>query len=382
MSKSLLISEIFPPKHGGSGRWFWELYTRLPRQDYIIAAGQTEGDTEFDQTHDLNLSRLPLSSKSWGFKSITGLKFYWRNFLIIRSLIKTNKITQIHCGRCLPEGVFGLIMKTIYNIPYICYIHGEDVEAASSSRELSFIVKQVLKKANKLIANSKNSLDILTNHWDVPVEKIAVLNPGMDGNKFIPAEYDEVVRKGLGWDDRPVMLTVGRLQKRKGQDMLIKAMPQIIEQHPDVLYAIVGDGEEKENLKSLVTELSLESNVQFLSEIPDETMIQCYQQCTLFVLPNRTIGKDIEGFGMVLAEAQSCGKPVLAGDSGGTAETMIVGETGLIVDCTSHEILARKVVYMLDQGELLKNMGEKARIHAFKSLDWTTHTRAAKTIFK
>jgi phosphatidylinositol alpha-1,6-mannosyltransferase len=379
--KTLLISEIFPPIHGGSGRWFWELYTRLPRDEYLIAAGETESDTEFDQTHDLNLSRLPLSSKSWGLKSLSGLKFYWRNFLIIRSLIKKNKIRQIHCGRCLPEGVFGLMMKIIYNIPYICYIHGEDVETASSSRELSFIVKQVLKKACKLIANSKNSRSILIDHWDVPIEKIAVLNPGMDANKFVPTEYDKVVRKKLGWNDRPVLLTVGRLQKRKGQDMLIKAMPQIIEQHPDVLYAIVGGGEEKDNLKKLVTELSLNNNVQFLSEIPDETMIQCYQQCTLFVLPNRTIGKDIEGFGMVLAEAQSCGKPVLAGDSGGTAETMIIGETGYIVDCSRPEPIALGIINILQHQEKSLTMGKKGREHAVKDLDWRVHINKSVSVF-
>jgi len=78
--KSLLISEIFPPTNGGSGRWFWELYTRLPRNEYMIVAGKTEGDTDFDKTHNLNLTRTNLSSPSWGIKSLTGLKFYWRLF--------------------------------------------------------------------------------------------------------------------------------------------------------------------------------------------------------------------------------------------------------------------------------------------------------------
>ncbi|MBC8386329.1 MAG: glycosyltransferase family 4 protein [Gammaproteobacteria bacterium] len=381
MKKTLLISEIFPPIHGGSGRWFWELYSRLPKEQYFIAAGLSDGHSEYDKQHDLNVTRLPLSSPAWGIKSLTGLSFYWKNFLKIRSLVKKNCIHQIHCGRCLPEGVFGYLMKKLYNIPYLCYIHGEDVEAASSSRELSYIVKKVLDNASRLITNSKNSQRILINHWKVNPDKTVVLNPGMDSKRFIPARYNLETRKKLGWDNRSVVLTVGRLQKRKGQDMLIQALLRIKKDIPDILYAIIGGGEEKEHLQTLVEKLNLKENVQFCSEISDEEMIQCYQQCTLFALPNRTIGKDIEGFGMVLAEAQSCGRPVLAGDSGGTVETMIIGETGYIVDCTSSEILAKKIIALLKEPDLLSAMGQKARKHAEETLDWDVHTQKAIKIF-
>jgi phosphatidylinositol alpha-1,6-mannosyltransferase len=90
-------------------------------------------------------------------------------------------------------------------------------------------------------------------------------------------------------------------------------------------------------LERLVVENGVSDTVQFLGELPDERLIECYQQCDLFVLPNREVDGDFEGFGMVLLEAQACGKPVIAGDSGGTAETMVPGVTGLIADCTSPE---------------------------------------------
>lgn len=381
-NKTLLISEIFPPTHGGSGRWFLELYSRISREEYLIAAGQTDGDKEHDKKHDLNVLRLKLSSPAWGIKSLTGLKYYWSNFLELRKLIKQHDIRQIHCGRCLPEGVFGFLMNKLYKIPYLCYIHGEDIEAASSSRELSYIVKKVLENSSTLIANSKNSQQILINHWNINPDKAIVLNPGMDANRFIPAEYNEEVRKNLGWGNHTVLLTVGRLQQRKGQDMLIQALPQIKKIFPDILYAIIGGGEEKPALEKLVNDLNLKNNVLFMSEISDEKMIQCYQQCTLFVLPNRTIGRDIEGFGMVLAEAQSCGKPVLAGDSGGTAETMNIGETGYIVDCTSPEPLSRKIIEILEQKDLMSAMGKKGREHAVEALDWEIHTQKALKIFQ
>ena len=382
MNKTLLISEIFPPIHGGSGRWFWELYSRLPRDEYLIIAGSNANTAEFDTTHDLNIKRINLSSESWGIKSVTGISFYWRTFWQLKKQIKENKITQIHCGRCLPEGVMGWLLSLFTGIPFICYVHGEDVETASTSRELTWLVKKVLNSATKLISNSKNTANILINNWQAQQEKVVVLNPGCDTTKFVPAAKDLNVRKELGWEDRTVILTVGRLQQRKGHDMMIKALPKIKDIHPDVLYAIVGNGEEKPALQTLVTELNLEDNVMFHAEITDQEMIQCYQQCDLFILPNRTVGNDIEGFGMVLVEAQSCSKPVIAGDSGGTAETMLIGDSGYVLDCTNTEVMSNAISDLLTDKPLIKSMGEMGREHVVNTLDWQAHKEKASQLFQ
>ena len=112
-------------------------------------------------------------------------------------------------------------------------------------------------------------------------------------------------------------------------------------------------------------------------------MVRCYQHCTIFALPNRTDGSDIEGFGMVLAEAQSCGRPVLAGNSGGTRETMLVGESGVIADCTSPQSLADAVNGLLDNGtEALSEMGNIGRKHVVKQLDWSVHVEKAVKLFE
>jgi phosphatidylinositol alpha-1,6-mannosyltransferase len=382
MNKTLLLSEIFPPTNGGSGRWFWELYSRLSRSEYIIAAGEAKGDEAFDKNHDLNVTRVNMSSPSWGVKSLSGLKFYWRVFNNIRKLIKQHNVTEIHCGRCLPEGFIGYIFKKTFNIPYICYIHGEDVEAAATSRELTWIVRKVLSNASKLICNSNNTANLILNNWDANPDITEILNPGCDTERFIPAEQNDDVKESLGWQGKRVVLTVGRLQKRKGQDMLIRALPEIKKTIPDVLYAIIGGGSEKQELEVLTQELGLEDNVLFMSEISDEQMIQAYQQCDVFALPNRTFEQDIEGFGMVLVEAQACEKPVIAGDSGGTAETMLIGVTGFILDCTQPEPIAGKLSELFQNPEQCEEMGVKARKHVELTLDWKVHTEKAKKIFK
>lgn len=381
MKKILLLSEIFPPVKGGSGRWFWEVYTRIQNGDVVVLAGENDSAASFDANSSLKTRRIPLSSVSWGLKSIVGFLFYWRTYMAIRKFVKQEHVEVIHCGRCIPEGFIGFLLKKTMGIPYICYIHGEDVETAATSRELSFIVRVALGAADYLVCNCKNTASIVMESWGASAEKTKVINPGVDATRFVPAPYNSRVKKALGWGERPVVLTVGRLQKRKGHDVMIEALAEVKARIPNVLYAIIGEGGQRKELEELVEQLALSENVQFMSEVSDNQMIEAYQQCDLFVLPNRSVGRDIEGFGMVLVEAQSCGKPVIAGDSGGTVETMVVGETGYIVDCTKPDFLAKAVVSILENTDEAAGMGEKGRQHVNASLDWENLSKQAEKLF-
>src|SRR5207249_6848221 len=164
--------------------------------------------------------------------------------------------------------------------------------------------------------------------------------------------------------------TVGRLQRRKGHDMMIRALPAVRKSVPGVLYAIVGDGAEREYLEKLVDEHGVRESVQFVREVDDVRLVCCYQQCDLFALPNRREGSDIEGFGMVLLEAQACGRPVVAGDSGGTAETMRVPETGRIVNCDNPQPLAEVLTELLLQPDLRPRMGVAGRTWVVCRFGW------------
>ena len=379
--KALLLSEIFPPQTGGSGRWFQEIYSRLPRENVVVAAGEDPRQLEFDATHDMNLHRLALTMPQWGLRSMPALKDYWRLFRGIRRLARQENVTQLHCGRCLPEGWLAFLMKKLCGIPYVCYVHGEDVESAATSRELSWMVGRVLTDADYLIANSQNTARLLTENWMLSHSHVRVLHPGVDTSRFVPADRDEAVRRELGWANRSVILTVGRLQKRKGHDVMIEALTTIREAIPDVLFAIVGHGEERDELQRLVEYHGVSDYVQFLGEIDDRTMIQCYQQCDLFALPNRQVGRDIEGFGMVLVEAQACGRPVLAGASGGTRETMDIGRTGVVVPCEAADSLAEEVTWLLLDRDGLDAMGKAARPWVVEHLDWNALSQQAAELF-
>ena len=126
----------------------------------------------------------------------------------------------------------------------------------------------------------------------------------------------------------------------------------------------------------------MQGHVQFLGEPDDTRLVACYQQCDLFVLPNRAVGKDIEGFGMVLLEAQACGRPVVAGDSGGTAETMRIPETGRVVCCDGPDELGALVAELLADPALRNRMGEAGRQWVSARFDWQVLTAQADILFR
>lgn len=374
----LVLSEVFPPQTGGSGRWLWELHRRLPPEEVVIVAGDHPRAAEFDRTHNLDISRLPLAWGTWGVAGRNGFRGYCRAFRVIWQLVKSRRVTQIRCGCILPEGWLAWMLRTIGGPRYVCFVHGEELNIVQSSRELRWMTRRVLSGAELVVANSSNTARLLGDQWSVRQERLRLLHPGVDASLFVPAERNDAMRRQLGWAGRTVVLTVGRLQKRKGHDMLIRALPRIAKTIPDVLYAIVGNGEERQRLEKIAVQCNVSDRVQFLGELGDEQLIYCYQQCDLFVLPNRNVDGDFEGFGMVLVEAQACGKPVVAGASGGTIETMRCGETGCIVDCTDAKPLAEAVTELLSEPGRLKQMGCAAREWVVTAFDWPAQSLRAE----
>jgi len=381
MKKTLLLTENFPPKEGGSGRWFWELYSRLPNDKVLIVANDTPEGREFDKTHELDIVRIELESTEWGLASTKGLGFYWETIRKVLKLIKEHGIEEVHCGRVIPEGVIARALKLLAGARYNCFVHGEDVETAATSREHSLLVKNVCKNASMLICNSENTANIVRKLGFDSGSKCEVLHPGVDTSRFEVAAPDTSFRQKMGWSGKRVLLTVGRLQRRKGQDFLIKSMPTLLNEFPDLFYAVVGRGECYDELISLVDQHELHDKVCVYPDMDDEALIKCYQQCDIFILPNRTIGNDIEGFGMVLVEAQVCGKPVIAGDSGGTRETMNIGKTGHIIDCSSTENLLNGLSPILRNPEIVDGEVNIAD-YAKNRFNWDQHVAKAKRLFK
>jgi phosphatidylinositol alpha-1,6-mannosyltransferase len=359
----------------------WELYRRLGGIDLQIAAGDTPGADAFDRTHALRIQRLPLAFSNWGVFDVRGGPQYAAALARLLLLIRRTRPDVIHCGKFLPEGLLGLLAGTLSGIPFECYAHGEELTLGRTTGELRWLGSSVLRRARRIIANSHHTQHLLMTDWGVPSEKVVVMHPGVDTARFKPAPPSRAVRERLGWGNRRVVLTVGTLQKRKGQDMLIRALPEIRRQCPDVLYSIAGEGREREYLDRLVEEHGVTDLVQFRGVPRDEELIECYQQCDLFALPNRQVDWDLEGFGIVFLEAQACGRPVIAGKSGGAPETLRPSVTGEVVECDAPDDLARIVSELLNDPERRARMGTEGRRWIEERFSWDVLSRQAEELF-
>jgi phosphatidylinositol alpha-1,6-mannosyltransferase len=272
-------------------------------------------------------------------------------------------------------------LRALGGPPYWCFAHGEELTLARTSTELSWLTRRVFRGAVGVIANSGHTREVLIQDWSLLPSRVHVLSPGVDTRVFVPAPPDPDVRRRLGWGARRVVLTVGAMQARKGQDMMLRALPRLLTLFPDLLYVQVGEGWERPRLEQLVDELGLTDAVQFRGARDDQDLVRCYQQCDLFALPNRQVGWDFEGFGIVLLEAQASGKPVLAGASGGTSEAMQVPDTGVILDCTTPGSLAEGVARLLADRPRLAQMGARARAWAVERFDWSVMVAEAVRLF-
>jgi phosphatidyl-myo-inositol dimannoside synthase len=381
--KTLLLTEIFPPTVGGSSRFFWEVVSRLPAQQYLIAAADVPDAAAFDRTHGHIVFRLPMALGDRGLRRPASLKFYLQTAWRVQRQVKRHGVGLLVCGRNLPEGFLGFLVNKLCGVPFAFTCHGEDIGVSRESREMTWMTRQVMRTAVGAIANSFNTRRMLIEQWDYPEANIHVVQPGVDATRFVPAPPDDTFRAEMGWAGRTVLLTVGRLQKRKGHDTVIRALPAVREKVPDVLYAVIGTGEEEARLRAVAGECGVADAVQFLGGVSDEVMVRCYQQCDLFVLANRTVGAgDIEGFGMVLLEAQACGKAVVAGDSGGTAETMKAPDTGRVVNCDGPDELTAALIELLADRTELAAMGERGRAWVELRFDWPQVAERAREVFE
>lgn len=383
VSKQLLLSEIFPPIHGGSGRWFYEVYRRLDTGNFLMVVQESSQDTrEIDSHYPHPILRENLHVDRRILSNWASIRRYYQISGRLKKIVRQHQISAIHAGRPLHEGLMARWMNIRYGIPYLCFIHGEDINVATTSRELKILTHSVLKNAYRLVANSNFTVGLLRNEWQVPEEKIALMHPGIDMSQFSHLAQDPGARKHTASGD-VVLLTVGRLQKRKGQDAVIRSVAKLRDKHPRLLYLIAGIGEQEGELRKLVAELSLESQVLFLGAVSDGELLDCYRECDIFVMSNRTVGKDCEGFGIVFLEAQAQGIPVIAGASGGTGDAMQDGVTGLRIDCQDYEnpvYLTEAIDRLASSSELRRSMGICGRQFVAENFDWTQITEKARRV--
>jgi phosphatidylinositol alpha-1,6-mannosyltransferase len=238
-----------------------------------------------------------------------------------------------------------------------------------SSRELTWVTRWVLRGAAATFANSQNTKAVLS-QFDVDPNSAAVVYPGVDCSRFRPDIDARAIRRRHGIENGMVLLSVGRLQARKGHDVAVRAVAALAPQFPDIRYLIVGTGEERTRLEQLAVMHGVRNRVVFVGAVSDQELPAYYAACDIFVLPNRVEQRDFEGFGIVFLEAAACGRPVVGGASGGVMESVEHGSTGLLVDGESVEAVAAALSTLARSPEVRQAYGRAGRTRVESRFTW------------
>jgi len=231
-----------------------------------------------------------------------------------------------------------------------------------------------LSKADKfIILSSDFTKKVLKEHG--LDGKAIVIRPGLSLDRRVDEGFKNSLVSKYGLSGKKVLLSISRLEEHKGIGRIIRAMPLVLGKVPGLVYLIGGSGSEEETLKRSVQELGLEGTVKFVGQIKEEEMAAYYDLCDIFVLANiQTKEGVVDGYGVVFIEAGSMGKPVIGGRVGGVPEAVIDGETGILVDGTNKEEIAKAIIKVLENPELARKLGENGKRRAGQ-FSWDKITR-------
>ncbi|MBI5093163.1 MAG: glycosyltransferase family 4 protein [Candidatus Hydrogenedentes bacterium] len=267
-------------------------------------------------------------------------------------------------------GVLGLLARK----RYVVFAYAYEFLKFQNNPIAAALLRRVYGGAASVVAISKYTRDQLID-FGVSPSRVSVIYAGAPPVRAFPESAVAQLRGRLALDGHRVILAVGRFIRRKGHLTLVRAMARVVERAPDAKLVLAGRGPLWEEVSTLVRELHLERHVCLPGYLPDDEIAMLYHLCDVFALPN---GQDesghVEGFGLVFAEAHSYGKPVVAGRSGGAAEAVLDGETGLLVEPDQPEALAEAILFLLENPERARQFGVAGRARVEAELNWTHFT--------
>ncbi len=348
--KHLLVTNDFPPKVGGIQSYLWELWRRLPPDDFAVLTTRYPGDSEFDRGQPFRVVR------DRGRVLVPTPALARR----IDALAEEVGASIIVLDPVLPLGAIGPWLRR----PFAVVVHGAEVTVPARLPATRSLLGRVLRQARLVIASGDYVRIEAEGAANRPLPML-LIPPGVDVERFCPlssaARAEVRAAFGLRPRDR-VIVGVGRLVPRKGLDVLVEAAARLAPGRPDLMVAVAGAGRQANWLARLVA--SRRAPVRLLGRIPDRSLPSLYAAADVFASPCRTRwgGLEQEGFGIVFLEAAAAAVPAVAGASGGAGEAVVDGETGLVVTRPDDPAsVASALATLLDDSPLRRRMGEAAR---------------------
>lgn len=376
-ARVLLITNDFPPRDGGIESYLRDFCAHLA-PDHLVVLASSRAPKDKIRAYD---ESLPYRVYRMRDSVLLPLPHVARR---AAEIIRAERIDTVWFGAAAPLGLLADACRRAGATRIVSTTHGHEVGWS------------MLPVARQMLGRIGRSSDVVTYISQYTRSRFAAafgsqtaferLPSGVDIERFSPDfAAGRAIRQRYGISaSQPLIVCISRLVRRKGQDMLICSMPTVLRQHPDARLLIVGVGPLKTKLENLAVKLGVAEQVIFAGKVPFADLPAYYNAATVFAMPARTRGRglDVEGLGIVYLEAQACGVPVIAGNSGGAPETVIDGETGIVVDGASQESICAALVSILDSPQRGAAMGGRGREHVVQSWTWEVMANRARRILR
>ena len=352
----LFVTNDFGPRAGGIETFIIGLIQRRPFGQTIVYTSSQPESEQYDADWMKNYGVRVIRDRSKILLPTPRVAFQ------LRRIIKSEGITTAAFGAAAPLGLLSASMKRAGVLRTVALTHGHEVWWAKVF-PFNILLRRIGATVDVLTYLGEFTRNAIASALTAKAKSAMVkIAPGIDVDHFSPSEAS-ALRQSLGLADKKVIVSVGRLVHRKGQDHLIESMPEILEVVPNAHLLLVGQGPYRDYLQQLVTKNALEDSVTFIGRIQYADLPQYICVGDIFAMPSRSrlMGLEVEGLGIVYLEASACGLPVLAGNSGGAPDAVLHNETGLVVDGTDNKQIAAAAIELLTKEVSARKMGVVGR---------------------
>jgi phosphatidylinositol alpha-1,6-mannosyltransferase len=355
---TLIVTNDFPPQQGGIQSYVYEIALRQPTGSVVVFAADHDDAGKFDAAQPFPVVR----ARSRALLPTP------RTAATAARLLREYGASAVWFGASTPLGLLAGSLRRA---------GAERIVASTHGHELAWATWPAARTVLRRIGAGTDVVTYITDYTRErlgsafgPRSQLRRLTPGVDLETFRPDTDGRDVRRRYGLGEAPVVVCVSRLVARKGQDQLIRVLPEVRRRVPGTRLLLVGQGPDEKRLRRLAAAAGMADAVVFAGGVPLPELPEYYAAGDVFAMPCRTRvgGMDVEGLGIVYLEASACGLPVVAGNSGGAPEAVRDGETGFVVPGLDRATLTRRLVELLGDASLRRRMGAAGR--AWVERDW------------
>ena len=361
----LVLGEEIPPRSGGVAQWGYWMARKFHERGLRIVYAARSDYAQPQEFYGDAFTVLPIPAKDWRHRKdlriLTALRRAWKRWHPKAVVCLNCKVARIP-----------LLMRPFTGWSVAVVAHGMEITKHGELLRRRLGLRWVFRAADLAVAVSHHTRERVV-HLGVDPGHVQVIPCGVDPDLYRPVD-GEAMRRRLGLAGRPIILTLSRLVRRKGHDLVIRALAEVRRRIPGAAYIVVGEGVEPyvASLRRLAEKCGVSDAVHFIGRAEETDLPGLYSASDVYVMVSRSLdgNSNYEGFGITYLEANACGIPVIGADTGGVADAIVDGQTGYLIPPDDVPALTDRLLRILGQPDLGRRLGENGRARVLRDLNW------------